>query len=96
MDDEVVVESHLARNGAGRLLGQGDEDVGRGGVGAALEQARQQQVPLLPAHQVVVLIGGLQARQQLLGLELNQDGGHEQELGELVEVDLVALRRQHS
>ena len=50
VDHEVVVEPDLARHGARGLLGQGDEDVGRGGVGPALEQAGQQQVPLLPAR----------------------------------------------
>ena len=49
-------------NGAGRLLGHGDEDVGRRGVGPALEQAGQEQVPLLPAHEILVLVGGLAAR----------------------------------
>ena len=54
--DEVVVEPHLARDRARRLLGQGDEDVGRGGVGPALEQPGQQEVALLPADQVLVVV----------------------------------------
>ena len=96
MHDEVVVEPHLARDGAGRLLSHGDEHVRRRRVGPALEQPGQEQVPLLPADQVLVVVGGLAARQQLLGLELNQDGRHEEKLRELVEVDLVALLREHA
>ena len=62
VDHEVVVEPDLAGHGAGRLLGQGDEDVGRRGVGPALEQAGQQQVALLPADQLLVVVDGLAAR----------------------------------
>ena len=62
VDDEVVVEPDLPRNGARRLLGQGDEDVGRRGVGPALEQAGQEQVPLLPADEILVLLGASRAR----------------------------------
>ena len=94
MDGEVVRQPDLPRDGAGGLLGHGHEDVGGGGVGPALEQAGQQEVPLLPSDQLVVVVGALAARQQLLGLELDQNGGHQQELGELVEVDLVPLLGQ--
>ena len=59
---EVVVEAHLAGIERDGLLGQGDEDVGRRGVGPALEQAGQEQVALLPADEVLVLVGGLAAR----------------------------------
>ena len=62
MHGEVVVEPDLAWDRARRLLGQGDEDVRRGGVGPALEQAGQQQVALLPAHVVLVLLARRRAR----------------------------------
>ena len=91
MDDEVVVEPHLARDGARRLFGQGDEDVGRGGVRPALEQPGQQEVALLPPDQVLLVVRPLAAGQQPLRLQLDQDGRHEQEFGQLVEVDALAL-----
>ena len=56
MHDEVVVEPDLAGDRARGLLGQSHEDVGRRGVGPALEQAGQQQVALLPADEVLVLV----------------------------------------
>ena len=62
MDDEVVVEPDLAGHRARRLLGQGDEDVGRGGVGPALEQPGQQEVALLPADQVLLVVRRLASR----------------------------------
>ena len=74
----------------------GHEDVGRSGIGPALEQSGQQQIPLLPSHEILVLVGGLGPGQQSLRLELDEDGRHEEELRELVEVDLLALRRQHA
>ena len=94
VDGEVVRQPDLPGDGAGGLLGHGHEDVGRGGVGPALEQAGQQQVPLLPPDQLVVVVRALAPRQQLLGLELDQNGGHQQELRQLVEVDLVPLLGQ--
>ena len=94
MDDEVVVEPHLALDGTRRLFGQGDEDVGGCRIGPALEQPGQQQIALLPPDQVLVVVRGLAARQQLLRLQLDQDGRHEQELGQLVEVDPIALLGQ--
>ena len=94
MHDEVVVEPDLAGHRPRRLLGQGHEDVGRGGVGAALEQAGQQEVTLLPPHEVLLVLGCLAPGQQLLGLELDEDGRDEQELRELVEVDHVPLLGQ--
>ena len=91
MDHEVVVEADLAGHRARGLLGQGHEDVGRGGIGPALEQAGQQQVALLPAGQLLVVLDALGPGQQPLGLELDEDGGHQQELGELVESIMVPL-----
>ncbi len=73
------------------LFGQGHEDVGRGRIGPALEQAGQQQVALLPPGQLLVVLDVLGPGQQALGLELDEDGGHQQELGELVEVDQLPL-----
>ena len=77
MHHEPVVESHLARHREPRLFGQGGEDVRRGGVGAALEQARQEQVALLPPEELLLLVGCLGPRKQLLRLELDQNRRHE-------------------
>ncbi len=93
---EVVVQPHLARDGTGRLFGHGHEDVGRGGIGPALEQPGQQEVSLLPAHEILVLVAGLGPWQQPLRLELDENRRHEEELGQLVEVDLLALLREHT
>ena len=54
--DEAVVEPDLAGDRARGLLGQGHEDVGRRGVGPALEQPGQQQVALLPPDEVLVVV----------------------------------------
>ncbi len=91
MDDEVVVEPDLAGYGVRGLLGEGDEDVRRRRVGAALEQPGQQEIALLPPDEVPIVLGGLAPGQQLLRLELDQDGRDEEELRQLVEVDHVPL-----
>ena len=67
MHDEVVVEPHLPRDGARRLLGQGDEHVGRCGVGPALEQPGEEEVPLLPSDEILVVLAGLAARAAAAG-----------------------------
>jgi hypothetical protein len=91
VDQEALIQPDLPGDGAGSLLGQPDEDVSGRRVGPALEEAGQQEVTLVPPDQLVIVVGDLTAGEQLLGLELDQDGGHQQELGELVEVDLVPL-----
>ena len=93
VDDEVLVEPCLPGYRARGVLGERHEHVGGRGVGAALEQAGQQQVSLLPAGEVLVLVGRLAARQQPLGLQFDEDGGDEEELRELVEVDQLAPLR---
>ena len=96
MHREVGRQPHLARDGAGGLLGHGDEDIRRRRVRTALEQSGQEEVPLLPSHQILVVLVRLPAGQQLLGFELNKDGRHEEKFRELVEVDLLALPREHA
>ena len=53
----------------------------------ALEQAGEQQVALLPQGELVVEVDVGRTRQQPAGLELDQRGGDEQELGGDVEVE---------
>jgi hypothetical protein len=53
----------------------------------ALEQAGEQQVALLPQRELLVEVDVGAARQQAPGLELDQRGGDQQELGGDVEVE---------
>ena len=55
----------------------------------ALEQAGEQEVALLPQRQLVVEVDVGAAGQQTAGLELDERGGDEQELGGDVEVELL-------
>ena len=52
----------------------------------ALEQPGQQQIPLLPQRQLLVEIHVLATRQQATGLQFDQGGGNQQELGGHLEV----------
>ena len=72
---------------AGRLLDQQGEGVGGGRVGLALEQAGEQQVALLPPDQLLVGVDVVGAGQQPAGLELDEDGGDDQELRERLQVE---------
>ena len=53
----------------------------------ALEQAGQEQVALLPEGELLVEVDVVAAGQQAAGLQLDQGGGDEQELGGDVEVE---------
>ena len=53
----------------------------------ALEQPGQQQVALLPQRQLLVELDVVAAGQQPAGLQLQQHGGDQQELGRHVEVE---------
>ena len=66
-----------------------------GGVleGLALEQPGEQQVALLPERQLLVEVDVVVAGQQPPGLELDERGGDQQELGGDVEVDDLAGAR---
>ncbi len=82
VDDEPVIEAGLAGQGPDRRLGHGHEPVGDRRVGTALEQPGQEQVPLLPADQLVLGVDVVGPGQQPLGLELEKDGRDQEELGE--------------
>ena len=86
LDDEVGVEPGGAGHRAGGLLDQQGEPVGGGRVGLALEQSGQQQVPLLPADQLLVGLDVAAAGQEAPRLELDQHGRHDQELGQDLQV----------
>ena len=73
-----------------RALGQRGEPGQLGGgvlERLALEQAGQEQVALLPDGQLLVELDVLAAGQQAPGLELDQGGGDQDELGGDVEVE---------
>ncbi len=53
----------------------------------ALDQACQQQVALFPHRKLVVEVHVVGPRQQPAGLELDQRGGDQQELGGHVEIE---------
>ena len=59
----------------------------------ALEQAGEQQVALLPQRQLVVEVDVGAAGQQAAGLQLDERGGDQQELGGHVEVERPASAR---
>ena len=89
MDDEAIVEPDLAGDRPGGSLGEDDERVRGGRVRPALEQAREQQVALLPADELLVLVDDVRAGQQLLRLQLDEDGRDQDELREHVHRQLV-------
>ena len=69
------------------------QDGGRVLERLALEQAGQEQVALLPEGQLLVEVDVVAARQQPPGLELDQRGRDEQELGGHVEVEGLRAAR---
>ena len=69
---------------------QAFERLGRVLERLALEQARQQQVALLEAQQLLVELEVVEAREQAAGLELHQRRRDEQELGGDVEVEAAS------
>ena len=72
------------------IVGQSAEHAGDVLERLALQQPGQQQVALLPQGQLVVEIDVVATRQQPAGLELDQGGGDQQELGGDVEVELCS------
>jgi hypothetical protein len=74
---------------SGRRRGRGARATGGVLERLALEQAGQQQVALLPQGQLVVEVDVAVVGQQPAGLELDQGGGDEEELGGQVEVQLL-------
>src|SRR5439155_24234441 len=67
----------------------GLERAGRVLEGLALEQAGQQEVALLESQQLFVELELVDARQQATGLQLDQRGRDQEELGGDVEVELL-------
>ena len=87
--EELVVDTGGAGVRASGLVG----DRGHGDRGVlerlALDEPGQQQVPLLPEGQLVVEVDVAVAGEQPLGLQLDQGGGDEEELGGQVQVHLL-------
>jgi hypothetical protein len=89
VDGQVVVDAGGAGHRTGRLFHEHGESVGGGGIGLALEQAGHEQVPLLPPDQLLVGIDVIGPGQEATRLELDEQGGDDQELGQGLQVDLV-------
>ena len=79
-------------NGPAGGVGQAGEHGGDVLERLALEQAGQEQVALLPEGQLLVEVDVVAAGQQAAGLQLDQGGGDEQELGGDVEVERARSR----
>ena len=94
MDGKIGIEPGVARHRERGVLGHGDEGVGRRRIGPALQQAGQQQITLVPADELVIVVDRLTPGQQLLRLQLDQNGRHQQEFRKLIERDLVPLLHQ--
>ena len=78
------------------VVGQAAEHGGDVLERLALEQAGEQQVALLPEGQLLVEVDVVAAGQQAAGLQLDQRGGDEQELGGDVEVEARLPMRSSS
>ena len=84
---EALVGTDLAGEAAVGVVGQAAEHRGDVLERLALEQPGEQQVALLPQRQLLVEVDVGAARQQAPGLELDERGGDQQELGRDVEVE---------
>src|ERR1017187_6599425 len=91
LNDESIVDTPYPRVSPRGALKERDQGVGQGGVRAQLEQARQQDVALLPTHKFLVGLGAIASGQQAVTLHLQQDGGDQQELREVIHVDTHRL-----
>ena len=87
--DEPVFEAGHAGMGATGDTGHAVELGRRVLERLALEQTGEQRVPLGVQQQLLVEVGVVPAREQALGLELDQGGGDEEELGGEVEVEAL-------
>ena len=79
----------LARVAAGGNGGQLPQDQRSVLEGLALDQACQQEIPLLPQTEFVVEIDLVVVGQQPAGLEFDQCGGDQEKLGGDLEVELL-------
>src|SRR5207245_1985891 len=87
--DEALLEPGRARMGVGGQASQVLELGGRVLERLALQQAGEEQVALLEQQQLVVEVEVVAARQQAAGLELDERGGDEEELGGHLEIEMV-------
>ena len=67
------------------MIEQPDEKVSSCRVGPKLEQASQQEIALLPAHEVLIALDLVWSRKEATALHLQENGGHQQEVAELFE-----------
>ena len=91
-DGQVVVDAGGPGHRAGRLFHEHGEPVGGGRVGLALEQPGHEQVPLLPPDELLVGIDVVGPGEETARLELDEQGGDDQELGEGLQVHLRPSR----
>src|SRR5688572_25075599 len=84
---EALVGPDEAREREVGVVGEAVEHLGDVFERLALDQARQQQVALLPQGELVVEVAVVGAREQAARLELDQRGRDEHELGGDVEVE---------
>ncbi len=88
VDHQVGVEAGGTGDRPGCLLDEQGKPVGRGGIGLALEEAGEEQVPLFPADELFVGLDVAAAGQEAAGLQLDKHRRHDQELRQRGKVDL--------
>ena len=93
---EALVGSDGAREAPPGLVGECPEQPRDVLERLALEQPGEQEVALLPQGELVVEVERCRARQQPAGLELDERGGDQQELGGDVEVEGAVDQRSIS
>jgi hypothetical protein len=86
---EALIRADLTGEAAVGIVGQAAEDRGDVLECLALEQPGEQQVALFPQRQLLVEVDVGPAGQQAPGLELDERGRDQQELGRDVEVEVV-------
>ena len=89
--EEAILEPDEAGIRMRRVVGQRREHFGRVLEGLAVEQAGEQQIALVPQRQLVVEIDVAIVGEQSLGLQLDQGGRDQEELGGDLEVEFVEL-----
>ena len=87
--DEPLVRTGHTRERAPGTIGERVERDGRVLERLALDEAGEQQVALGPQRQLLVEVEVVVARQEAAGLQLDQRGGDEEELGGDVEAQLL-------
>ena len=87
--EELLLEARRAGVAAGTVAVQAAQHDGGVLEGLALEQPGEEQVALLPEGQLVVEVDVVVLGQEAAGLQLDQGGGDQQELGGDVEVEVL-------